>query len=70
MKILAGTIYVLVVMLIILSQIIDFRTGMMLNVTQQQYAVILLLAGAGLLGFMFITGRGFRDKPKPSRYDH
>ena len=35
MRLLAGTLYVLVVLLIILSQIIDFRTGMAQSITRE-----------------------------------
>lgn len=68
MKDIFGVIYVVVVLLAARYVLIDTATMNFRNLTKNEVVIFMLAIFVAMLGFMFITGRGFSKTPRPSKY--
>lgn len=64
MKDLLGVIYVAVVLLVARYVVVDTAW----STTRNGFIIFMLAIFVALLGFIFITGRGFSKTPRPSKY--
>lgn len=67
-KILLGVVYVVVVVAIASSFVVDFETMKFHRIGQHEVGVMFGFMGLAMLGFMLITGKGMKGTPRPSRY--
>ena len=64
-----GSLFALCILLAILYMVVDPSTWQARDITRNDVVAVMGLAAVGLLGFMFLTGRGFAKEPRPSKYE-
>lgn len=64
MRIVAGSLYALLIAFAMLAYSVDFSTMTGRHISQQDLGVLLILLAIGMIGFMFITSVGFKNTSK------
>lgn len=67
-RILIGFVYVVVIVAIAFYTVYDPTTGLSRNFTRIDVGWMFAAMFLAMLGFILISGKGFSDKPRPSRY--
>ncbi len=70
MRMSAASLFAFGVLAYIYHMLVDPRTHAFRPPDHDTIPVVLLIALFGIIGFIWISGRGYSDKPKVSRYDH
>lgn len=64
-----GGLFALAILGVLFYLLVDVHVMKLKPIDRNGVLMIAFAAFFGLLGFMFITGRGFESKPRPSKYE-